>query len=722
MGPDSEPEKSELRSSWRDLGREKITEKLLRPAVEVAVVAVSWSVAAWFSRRLSVAGIAAERAIKKVPSADKLQRVWTSSSSIWPASYELLQNCVDDARFVSVFKEDLALPLELRGVGDSSTHTVSRITMDSSGGFLGFEPRKGVARPSIDSYQEGSISELCARLEEDSATFVLLLCTHEYLSERVLQRSAGYLTNQPGLAIRFQAIDPFTIRRGLARVVETARQTGATTLAKGGPILLTRNDLLAVLRRRNEGAGELLGEPLRLEHIVSGGLRLQGLLLRKISVSALDFEKCSILLCREGDALEVESSVRGDREHGTYSFEAGAGPRSRPPGTIPKRSRSRRPVSGPLALVILPMSSHPANHGNRRRAVDLGSLLHDFGFETCLAFAPSYGQTSSDTEAMEEFWGEIVELKRIGANASDFERYENLLNNFNANLLWKLSSDRRFDLVLGVYAWTAPLVQHVRGKPHKILDAQDVLSNRWDYMRNMGLEPSFFNLRPQQERDFVSTFDEVWAISRAEKEVLDQYETGTPVFHMPPMLHPVRGKERQVDGTIRFGIVASDNPINTASVIDLLEALQTLPPRPGWELQIGGSVAQAIPGQIRHAIKRRLGSKVKIVGPISELDSFYQGIDVAVSVARGGTGTSMKAVEAVARGKALIANAEGARGLESSVQSHNFESISDVAEAMLSMASAEVELLRHASIEVAEKMLAITRSTSEASLGKWRPK
>lgn len=693
---------------------------LLRRTVQIVLATVSWSVAFWIGHSFRVARTAAVRAIELAPPAEKMQRAWTKSWRIFPALSELLRLCVTNARSIGQSDAVSKLPRELRGSRKVPAQSISHVVMDSYAGSIFCQNQKAGSGWTIDSYSGGSASQLCARLKEDSAEFVLLSCHHIQLSERILRRSAGYLEVRSYVAIQFRAEAPHAIGHQFPESRDVRNHKVRLPPASKAPILLSREDLLSAINSRSFHKGESIGHPQNLSDMVLSGLARQEVQSKQISASAIDFESCPILLC-DGIVLScTQSNSQASLEHANSSLQADSFKLSTKIGAFFGASNSSGTVKGPAALVILPMSSHPVEHGNRRRAVELGSLLHEYGFKTSLAFAPSYGHSPGDTEAMEDFWGEVAMLRRLGPHAFDFERYESILNRYNADLIRELSAEKQFDVVLGIYAWIAPLVNQVIGEPHKILDAQDILANRWNGLENMGLTPSFYSLRPEQERAFVSAFDEVWAISRTEKEVLDKYETGVPVFHMPPIVHPVGVGKRRPGRTIRFGIVASDNAINTASVTDLLEAILSMPTYSGWELTIGGSVARAIPGRVCNAVRRKLGPRVRFIGPILELDSFYEGIDAAVSVARGGTGTSMKAVEAIARGRALISNDEGSRGLDSHVKSHNLASIPDVARAMNSMSAAELMELQGASVLLAKQLQAIVQSTAAASLGRWR--
>jgi hypothetical protein len=632
-----------------------------------------------------------ERAERLIPTPAQVTRALENRNSIITRLGFLSKSVfAKTSRFLEVAKEtpNHELPKPLRKGVPVDASSILRIAFDFTAGAARCS-RVGDTSSHLIDLLAGDISgEIRKFIGWRKVDFVLITCCHQDLSSGLVRRAGGYMSASGVQGLTFCESSPGELPPDVS---------GAPVLVSARVLTeaLESQDLPTLTRVRESGAW--LRQFLTL-------VEAHGPSWQPLAVTVLHFEPCPVIVC--GASSKPGANLgKQDGNSGSNVIVEPLAPTALASG-FPK-----------TALVISPIPTHPTNQGNRKRVVELGRLLHSLGFETVLAYAPSYEQTAADTHDMTEFWGNVFELSRLGPGATDHERYDAVLNFDNGKLVRSLSISYEFDLAFGVYAWTAPLVDYVDSSTRKILDSHDVLANRWTLLERLGLQPSFFNLQPVDERDFLQSFDEVWAISRCDKEVFEGYDTGQPIRLMPPTVSTIDREVTTVGRPIRFGIIASDNAINVTSVNHLLEGLLEVPASPSWRLDVAGAVCGSVPTGLRRSIIRRLGDQVSFVGRVNDLEVFYREIDVAISVARGGTGTALKAVEAISQGKALLANSWGARGLESSVDDHQLSSIAAVSERVTTMTPPEVHLLAQSSIDIARNLDSISRQTTAASLG-----
>src|SRR5581483_6725961 len=79
--------------------------------------------------------------------------------------------------------------------------------------------------------------------------------------------------------------------------------------------------------------------------------------------------------------------------------------------------------------------------------------------------------------------------------------------------------------------------------------------------------------------------------------------------------------------------------------------------RPGFRLLVAGNIDEAF------RLTGLSAEGVEVAGPVEELSSFYDRVNVCIVPVLNGTGVSLKTLEALHRGLPVVATSAGARGL-----------------------------------------------------------
>jgi len=207
--------------------------------------------------------------------------------------------------------------------------------------------------------------------------------------------------------------------------------------------------------------------------------------------------------------------------------------------------------------------------------------------------------------------------------------------------------------VLMMYVWFSAALHVLPKGVLKVLDAQDVFTDRNERLRRAGIDQVWFSVPKNEEARGLDRFNVVLAIQRQEAEhyrsltscdvvtvghLLPTFDSGTP-NRSPELL-----------------LVGSANAINVDGVrwflTDVWPSVRQL--RPEAVLRIVGKVGEFF----------EQTDGVVIVGSVPDLAAAYRACRLVVSPLRGGTGLKIKTAEALAAGRVVISTPAAALGLE----------------------------------------------------------
>lgn len=334
-------------------------------------------------------------------------------------------------------------------------------------------------------------------------------------------------------------------------------------------------------------------------------------------------------------------------------------------------------------LLITPIPTHPCNSGNRARVHSLAKQLKNAPVELHIAFV---SQHAGDQKSMEDFWGkdfchwvDYAKSTKYSNFRKWFEHQARSFARFVCRALSFLQIDVPHtidewcgdvvvdqcssiiqkinpDVVWIEYAYLSRIFDVVPHHCYKILDTHDVCANRHKMIRSQGRKPTFFYTTPEQEKIGCQRADLVLAIQDHEKNYFSkQYNTTTLTLgHFHEAIDaPPPHTELPI-----IAFVGSNNIIN----LDGLEWFMKC----CWQ-----DIIAAIPdaqlevyGRICRAIHVRRQKNVRLLGNVDDLDSAYQRSAIVIAPLKMGTGIKIKCIEALARGKAMVATSCAAEGIE----------------------------------------------------------
>ena len=207
-----------------------------------------------------------------------------------------------------------------------------------------------------------------------------------------------------------------------------------------------------------------------------------------------------------------------------------------------------------------------------------------------------------------------------------------------------------------LYFWNSLLLDGLAPNILKVLDAQDVFTDRNKRMEEAGIPMKWFSVPRQQEKRGLDRFDVIVAIQEHEAQFYRAL-TKRPVVTVGHLLAVASVGPPPVIPQLL--IVASDNPINIDGVRwflqDVWPGILTL--RPDAMLRIVGRVCAHLAPS----------SHVLLEGALDDLLPVYAAASIVINPLRGGTGLKIKGAEALGAGRVVVSTPSAAVGLEEAI-------------------------------------------------------
>jgi len=352
-------------------------------------------------------------------------------------------------------------------------------------------------------------------------------------------------------------------------------------------------------------------------------------------------------------------------------------------------------------LMVTPVPTHPATHGNRMRVRTVVDALTARGHRVYGLYLGFADVDAGHMAAMRDMFAELVALTppwMKGGPASPpapRRRWWTLGKPVHGIDDWawdmagaetaRLCADWDIDCVWVHYVWCSHVLTRVPPGIARIIDTHDLFADRHKALAKSGAKLSFFYTSRRAERRGLRRADHVIAIQDAEADILAS-RYGLPNVHTighvaEPAAVALTDSAPETGGKLRVGYIASINAINVAVLQALQRAIQgTAGAVAAAEWVLAGPIADhpAVDG----ALFTRLG-------PVDAVADFYSQIDAALNPHMGGTGLKIKSVEALMHDCPLIATDDALIGLGSSRHSaHRCQSPADVVQAVMALTAA----------------------------------
>ena len=214
----------------------------------------------------------------------------------------------------------------------------------------------------------------------------------------------------------------------------------------------------------------------------------------------------------------------------------------------------------------------------------------------------------------------------------------------------------------------------------------NVIHKRTDLYRERGLPLDFRPLTRDEEASLLRRADVIVAIQEREAEEFREMVPDRQVI-VVPMPVEIRPRVSSPEEAPRCLFIGGYSGHNLDGLRWFLSEVWpgVLAAQPGAEFDVVGTVSEAVPAG---------APRVRVHGPLNDLDSVYARASVCLVPLRFGTGLKIKLIEAMAHGRAVVSTPAGAEGFPELEGGE----VASVAGSAADMVTAIVSLLRDRSL------------------------
>jgi glycosyltransferase involved in cell wall biosynthesis len=216
----------------------------------------------------------------------------------------------------------------------------------------------------------------------------------------------------------------------------------------------------------------------------------------------------------------------------------------------------------------------------------------------------------------------------------------------------------KYSRVMVMYVWNSAFLDAFPSSCLKLIDTHDIFTNRNARLRQIGLDDDnhWFSVSRNGERRGLMRADVILGIQKDESAYFQQLISGKRPIYTISHFTSIQEVPFEHNADLRFGLVASDAPLNAISCQWFLKHV--------WPIVLGRcpSAIFVVAGKISHALEPAPG--MEVLGMVEDLQLFYQSILFVINPSQEGTGLKIKTVEALAHGRCVISTPSGAEGLD----------------------------------------------------------
>jgi glycosyltransferase involved in cell wall biosynthesis len=209
--------------------------------------------------------------------------------------------------------------------------------------------------------------------------------------------------------------------------------------------------------------------------------------------------------------------------------------------------------------------------------------------------------------------------------------------------------------VLCEYIFTAPCLDVVPGDVLKIIDTHDMFSRKKEQVLKYGIDDPL-PCSPREERNYLLKADLVIAIQSNEARMFRDLVLERDVITVGIDFDVVREIDHSAEVRGRILVVGSDNPLNIHGLREFYDNAwpQIRSRMPEATLRVVGKLANRLQSE---------DERVQCAGWVEDLDAEYRRAAVVVNPTVAGTGLKIKSVEALCKGKPLVATVNSVEGI-----------------------------------------------------------
>ncbi len=325
-------------------------------------------------------------------------------------------------------------------------------------------------------------------------------------------------------------------------------------------------------------------------------------------------------------------------------------------------------------LLVAPVPTHPSATGASARVRHIGESLLSLGHE--VHFLHLQQPLRASDSVLRAFWGDRLHVYRGLSPAGCLGRgrrkalrltaktlhlnlpVDSYFEPASAGFVREVAERHRFDVVIVTYVFYSRLLESVPPPALKLIDTQDVFSDRYRLYSAHGQAREFFSTTRAGEGKALDRADGVLAIQEWDASHFRE-ASRTPVTVVGHLAPPAGGPSAVPErGAILF--VGGPMGINVHGVTWFLDQVFPAVRRrvPDAELWLVGGIGDRV-GREAPAVRR--------FGFVNEVGDLYRRAAVVINPQLFGTGLSIKSIDALRYGRPLVTTASGARGLEDGV-------------------------------------------------------
>ncbi|HIJ80481.1 MAG TPA: glycosyltransferase [Desulfuromonadales bacterium] len=338
-------------------------------------------------------------------------------------------------------------------------------------------------------------------------------------------------------------------------------------------------------------------------------------------------------------------------------------------------------------LIVTHVIPYPPAAGNEIRIMSMINWLKSAGFRIVLLLK-HYDLPAETITLLEEKIGVVHTLagrgasegrkSLVGSAAKAVRRFFRMLDLLNHGMSWDycrrsleikegLCPQELVDMtrelvlryrpaaVIAEYVFMAPCLARLPAGVLRIIDTHDIFSRKKEQVLAYGVDDPLF-CSGGEERGYLLQSDVVMAIQSHEASMFRRLVPERKVISVGIDFCPVSGCDNFVASETVL-IVGSDNPLNLLGLKQFISEAW-----PKIRKECPGAVFRVI-GKIGAAVTAADDS-VQKVGWVESLDEEYSRAAVVVNPVMAGTGLKIKSVEALCRGRALVATPNSVEGIE----------------------------------------------------------
>ena len=330
------------------------------------------------------------------------------------------------------------------------------------------------------------------------------------------------------------------------------------------------------------------------------------------------------------------------------------------------------------ALIVSPTPTHPTDQGNRKRIYHVceelqkrGGCIHFLYFPREWAGKIELDAYNSMKEKWEYFHIVPPHFPPPYKTNKDHWDIDDWYDDALGIYIGWLCASISFDLAIVNYAFLSKALCCLPEKTLKVLDTHDRLSGRKDLLTANNLEPEFFYTIEKEEAIALERADLVLAI-KDEERLFFQKITQKPVLTLGFIESPgFISVQENSSKKIRIGFLGSGNGINRENLKRFLDCSREILFKDNLNIEI------VIAGSISSYFYENL-PWVKILGPLDNVSTFYESIDVCVMPFEFSTGLKIKVLEGLSYGLPIIGTKNAFEGIETLNEFHQFTTINEL--------------------------------------------